>query len=627
MDSPILSIAIAKPPYDCFDYLSPKVNHPIVPGMRVQVPFGHSKRMGMVVAVKTDSDVPAGRMKPVDHFLDQHSILPEEILSLLWWASQYYHHPIGDVISTALPSALRKDREPLVKEIPMWRLTEAASSAILSPRAFRQQAILDLLLRYPDGASSHIMQELGFDWRGPLKTCVDKNWVDKFFTSPLTRNAHPLNPDYGINAHQTSAIESIKAGFGDFNVTLLDGVTGSGKTEVYLQLIQNVLEHNLQVLVMIPEIGLSPQLLSRFQQRFSVPITTMHSGMTDQERLNTWLLAQSGEAEIIIGTRSSIFCPFKSLGLILIDEEHDASFKQQSGFRYHARDLAVYRAKKRSIPVVLGTATPSLETRLNVERGRYHVASLPERAGVGSAPAIQLVDLRRQPVKQGLGLKVIEAIHETLAKSEQVLIFLNRRGYAPAIMCHQCGWSAGCHHCDAKMTYHHDDERLRCHHCGYETRLPTECPSCDSDALQRVGMGTQRLEQYVNTLFPGYKVARIDRDSTRRKGTFEDQLDAIHKGETQILVGTQMLAKGHHFPSMTLVVILDIDGSLISGDFRATERLAQQLVQVAGRAGRADKPGRVMIQTLQPEHPMLQQLFTQGYTKYSKMALQERQQA
>jgi len=625
MEDHILSVAIAKPPYHCFDYLAP-IDSPIEPGQRVQVPFGHTHRMGMVVALKTHSAVAIDRLKPIDHLIDSSPILTPDILALLWWACAYYHHPMGNVIATALPVLLRQDRQARIREIPLWQITPDGliGRQQLPKKALRQHELLTCLMHHPEGASTHTLDDLGFQWRAPMKACEQKHYVQKMLASPLNAVSAGCPPAYALNQHQRTAIDAVS--LNQFQTFLLDGVTGSGKTEVYLQVIERVLDGGQQALMMIPEIGLTPQLLARFEQRFEVPVVTLHSAMTEQERLNHWLLTQSGEAKIVIGTRSSVFCPFQHLGVIIIDEEHDASFKQQAGFRYHARDVAVYRAKQANIPILLGSATASLETTLNVQKKRYQALSLPTRAGTGVIPRVSLADLNQQPLKNGLAPAVISAMEKTLARQEQILVFLNRRGYASVILCDQCGWSVDCQHCDAKMTYHCSDERLRCHHCGSETLVPERCPSCTSNTLKKVGMGTQRLEKYLQQQFPTHTIARIDRDSTRKKGTFEKHLNAIHSGESQILVGTQMLAKGHHFANMTLVCLLEVDYSLVSGDFRAIERLAQQLVQVSGRAGR-EKAGQVIIQTHQPEHPLLQTLFTRGYAHFSQNALIERQQA
>jgi primosomal protein N' (replication factor Y) len=421
-------------------------------------------------------------------------------------------------------------------------------------------------------------------------------------------------------------VDSVRAAPTGFTAWLLEGVTGSGKTEVYLQLIADQLRDSKQVLVLVPEIGLTPQLVARFQQRFTLPISVLHSGLNDAERWRAWQQAASGTARLIIGTRSAIFTPLKHPGLIVIDEEHDGSFKQQDGLRYSARDLAVWRAHQLAIPVLLGSATPSLESLYNVQQGRYRHLLLPERAGEACHPRMHLLDLRQQPMQDLLSKTLIDAIRHHLDRGGQTLLFLNRRGFAPVLLCHACGWVAACQRCDARLTLHQQQRELRCHHCGSQRRVDAFCPSCGSSELIAIGEGTQRIEQTLQTLFAQHTVLRIDRDSTRRKGALESALDEASSGRAKILLGTQMLAKGHHFPEVTLVAILDADQGLFSSDFRASERMAQLIIQVAGRAGRADRPGEVIIQTHHPDHPLLLQLVQQGYPAFARSALVERQQ-
>ena len=412
-----------------------------------------------------------------------------------------------------------------------------------------------------------------------------------------------------------------------FQVFLLEGVTGSGKTEVYLRLIEAVLAQGRQALVLTPEIGLTPQLLARFQERLPGPLAVLHSGLSDRERLNAWLLARDGTAKVVVGTRSAIFAPLCAPGLLIVDEEHDTSYKQQDGFRYHARDLAVIRGQQLGIPVVLGSATPALESIQNARAGRYRLLSLPERVGGGTEPPILILDVRRQPMTEGLSQPLLERMRAHLDRNEQVLLFLNRRGFAPILLCHECGWLSQCRHCDARMTLHLRQRRLTCHHCGDSRPVDAVCPVCGSVDLRAVGHGTERLETALRPLFPGIGIARIDRDSTRRRGSLETLLADIHNGDRRILIGTQMLAKGHHFPDVTLVGIVDADQGLYGVDFRSSERMAQLILQVAGRAGRAEKPGIVIIQTHHPDHPLLRVLVAEGYPAFAAAALAERQEA
>lgn len=434
-----------------------------------------------------------------------------------------------------------------------------------------------------------------------------------------------LKPDSlpELSEHQKQAVERILAHNG-FQTYLLDGVTGSGKTEVYLRVIDAVLAVQKQALVLVPEIGLTPQTVSRFQQRFNTPMAVLHSGLTDRERLNAWAKAREGDARIIIGTRSAVFTPMLTPGVVIIDEEHDASFKQQSGFRYSARDLAIMRARMENMPIVLGSATPSLETLENAQKKRFIYLNLPDRVGHAAQPAFQLVDLRNQKMEEGLSLTLLKAIGEHLLQGNQILLFLNRRGYAPVLLCHGCGWSAKCKRCDARLTLHQEALQLICHHCNAIHAIPKQCPQCQKEPLLMLGYGTERLEKALKKHFPTIAIQRIDRDTTRSKGAMDKILEEIVDGQHRILIGTQMLAKGHHFPNVTLVGIIDVDSGLYSTDFRAMERMAQLIMQVAGRAGRAEKPGQVYLQTHNPNHVLLQFLIRHGYFAFAKKLLHER---
>jgi len=441
------------------------------------------------------------------------------------------------------------------------------------------------------------------------------------------KNKMPQQKDIQLNPAQQHAIKAVLDQQDQFNTFLLQGVTGSGKTEVYIEIVNEFLEKNKQALILIPEIGLTPQIVERFAGKFQQEIVVMHSGLTERERLNAWMKAKLGIAKIIIGTRSAIFTPLPNLGVIIVDEEHDASFKQQEGFRYHARDLAIMRAHLENIPIVLGSATPSLESLHNVELQRYQLLVLPERTGSAAHPFFSLIDLRNKALDEGLSLELIQQIKTHIDRGGQVLVFLNRRGFAPVLICHACGWFAKCHRCDAKLTIHSSPPILQCHHCGSQRKLDKQCPECSNQQLMPVGLGTQRLEQSLLKHFADVNIARIDRDSTKKKGQLQDILAAIHSGEARILLGTQMLAKGHHFPDVSLVAVLNADSGLYSSDFRATEHVAQLLIQVAGRAGRAEREGEVVIQTHNPDHPLLKKLLDEGYSSFANAALIERKQA
>jgi primosomal protein N' (replication factor Y) len=529
------------------------------PGMRLRVPFGGRELIGIVLGMTDETDVPAEKLKPALELLDEKPILNEQDLVFAEFAARYYHHSIGDVLSHMLPVALRHGKPALIK----------------TPRK---------------------------------KKSVDESIPD---SSQI------------LNTEQAVACEHIENRFHQYSVTLLQGVTGSGKTEVYLQLIDKVLKQGKQILVLVPEIGLTPQTLSRIQARFSTTIGLLHSNIAQGARLQTWLKAQQGDISILIGTRSAVFTPMPNLGLIVIDEEHDLSFKQQDGFRYSARDLAIWRAHQMNIPVVLGSATPSLETLHNVHQQKYYLETLTQRVLDAKPPLVKLIDLKNQNLEGGLSGTLIKAIENTLAKNEQVLLFLNRRGYAPTWMCHTCGWVADCPRCDARLTYHQNG-RLICHHCDYQIKRLSRCKSCGSESNILVGEGTQRLEEVLQKRFPKASIARIDRDSTRKKQALSEMINKINQREFNILLGTQMLAKGHHFPYVTLVAIIDADSGLLSADFRASERMAQLLTQVSGRAGREHLAGEVIVQTHHPEHPLLQQLLTEGYPAFAQSALQER---
>jgi len=627
----ILRIAIPTPLRRSFDYLLP--DHisatQLKPGVRVQVPFGRRQVIGLLLETAEQSSIPASRLKPVSAILDEQPVLSDDVFQLLLWASRYYQHPIGDVLQHALPVLLRQGHALQVKGLQLWQLTPEGQQ--LSPdtlkRAPRQQQLLNQLQQTPQGMNAQQLDEAHENWRPVMKKLVEKHWV-KVLEQPLVEqpveqpvSAPLLNPD------QEAAINSITETLNRFQAFLLEGVTGSGKTEVYLQVIEKVLQQNQQALVLVPEIGLTPQLLQRFRERLNVPIAVLHSALTDQARLGAWLAARNDDARVVIGTRSALFTPLQNPGVIIIDEEHDGSFKQQDGFRYSARDLAVLRAQRNNIPVILGSATPSLESIYNIQQQRYQRISLPLRAGGAIPPQIRILDIRNQKMEHGLSPSLLSAMKTHLAQGSQVLLFLNRRGYAPVLMCHDCGWHANCVRCDAHMTYHHRDRRLRCHHCGSERPADTQCPDCQGEELHGYGQGTERIETALAELFPEYNIARIDRDNTRRKDAFKNLLEDVHSGKTNILIGTQMLAKGHHFPNVTLVGILEADQGFYSSDFRGAERISQLILQVAGRAGRAEKPGEVLIQTHHPEQPLLSYLQQNNYPALAQSLLEERQAA
>jgi primosomal protein N' (replication factor Y) len=629
----IFKVAIASPLFQLFDYLPPlgvDINN-IQLGCRVVVPFGSGdyKKVAFLVELAETSDWELGKLKRVEKIIDQPSLLSAHDLTLLNWVSRYYHHPIGEVISMAFPVALRNGKAAVIVTEQHYTLTELGkqTDSQTLQRAPKQQALLEKFQQHDARLSASQLT----GWQTIIKQLINKQLVQLETPCEISK-AYPSkllnNPALVSNPAQQAAIDSVCASLNKFNVFLLEGVTGSGKTEVYLQIIHTVLQQGRQVLVLVPEITLTPQLESRFKQRFAVDIAISHSRLSDKERQTAWLQTQQGQCAILLGTRSALFTPFQNLGLIILDEEHDSSFKQQeNGVRFSARDTAVMRGKLLNIPVLLGSATPSLETLHNVAKQRYQWLHLPERAGDSIPPALWLLDIRNKKMREGLSDILLAEIHATLAKNEQVLLFLNRRGFAPTLMCHACGWIARCQHCTANLVIHKDQALLRCHHCGTEHRLPPHCPDCKAPELTPLGLGTERVEKVLRSLFVDKSILRLDRDSTQRKGVLDDYLEQINQGKVDIILGTQMLAKGHHFPNVTLVALLDVDSGLFSVDFHATEKLAQLIVQVSGRAGREDKRGKVIMQTRQPTHALLTTLIEQGYQQFANSALQERQQA
>jgi primosomal protein N' (replication factor Y) (superfamily II helicase) len=630
----ILRVALDVPVRRLFDYLAPEPGSGAVcVGARLKVPFGRRRLIGIVVETAPESDVPQERLKSAVEPVDTVPVLDEETLALVRWAADYYHHPLGGALASTLPRALRLGA-PAVRRERRWRATPEGVEAFRrgEPRRALQQRRLLARLAEPSGASA---TALDTPVRTPLereaaRALERRGWaacrLETLAPPPATpvgtRSAGlPLTPD------QALAVESICGSLGRFAAWVLHGITGSGKTEVYLRAIEEVMRRGQRALVLVPEIGLTPQLVGRFRDRFDAPLAVMHSALTDQERLAAWREAFGGQARIVIGTRSAVFAPVPELGLIIVDEEHDASFKQhEGGFRYSARDVAVMRAQRAGVPIVLGSATPALETLHNVVTHRYERLSLPSRAIQSVPPRVSLVDLRAHPAHSGLSTPALQGIERHLAEDGQVLVFLNRRGYAPTLLCTACGWIAPCKDCDARLTVHRAARRLRCHHCGAETPLPERCPQCGF-LVKSVGQGTERIEETLAETFGASALVRLDRDVVRHRGDMESVMARIASGTARILVGTQMVTKGHDFPNMTLVVVLNADQGLFSTDFRAPERLAQTIVQVAGRAGRGAKPGEVLIQTEFPEHPLLRNLLAEGYEGFARTALAERAQA
>ena len=627
---PVLRVAVPVPIRHPFDYLPPRPGWTpsVLPGMRVRVPFGRTSAIGVVVDIALTSTVGAPRLKRVRDVIDAEPLLDPATLKLLAWASGYFQHPVGEVVVGTLPRLLRLGRAPRSEQSMRYAASTAGACAFAE--GIGGAPVQTRLLRFMLDAGSVSEAALAAehrDWRRPLRALIAKGWVESVPDLPDGSDPpdRPNRPT--LNVDQRRAVEAVEARLEEFSPFVLEGVTGSGKTEVYLRLIEKVVALGRQALVLIPEIGLTPQLLARFHARLSCRVAALHSGLSDGERLSAWTHARNGTADVVVGTRSAVFVPLARPGLFIVDEEHDLSFKQQDGFRYSARDLAVVRARDAGTPVLLGSATPSLEAIDNMQRGRYRRLELPHRAGGASPPRIDVVDLRSRPFDNGLCDVLVEALERTKARSEQALLFINRRGYAPVLVCHACGWVADCDRCDAHLVFHREDGRLRCHHCAAERAPVVECPECGSKDMRRLGLGTERVASALEARIDGLRVARMDRDATRRRGALEALLDRVHGGEVDAVVGTQMLAKGHHFPNVTLVAILDADGGLFGIDFRATERMAQLLLQVAGRAGRGERTGRVLLQTHHPEHPLLRVLVLKGYRQFCEDALEERRGA
>lgn len=624
----IARVALPVPLDKQFDYKIPSHLFPIIGG-RVSVPFGRQTLTGIVTALVNESEFELDKLKPIKALLDNQPVWPESVYSLLVWCSQFYQYPLGETLANALPSALRKGKAADFATLVEWQLTSSGRDQLMQGfgRAVKQAKVMHMLEHGPVPHQEFIDEEVG---SAVLKTLEEKGWVESVEKKPK-RQPWPVELENDqdkpkLNEEQAIAIATVNSQT-DFGCFLLEGVTGSGKTEVYLNMIKPILDQGKQALVLVPEIGLTPQTINRFKRRFNVPVEVIHSGLNDSERLNAWLSARDKIAGIVIGTRSALFTPFADLGIIIVDEEHDASYKQQDSLRYHARDVAIMRAHKAQIPVVLGSATPAFETLHNAQIGKYSYLTLTSRAGVALPTTNKVLDVKGEYLESGLSASLIAEMQRHLKAGNQVMLFLNRRGFSPALMCHDCGWTAECKRCDAYYTYHQYSNEMRCHHCGSQQHIVHHCQGCGSANLVTVGVGTEQLEAQLGQLFPEYKTIRIDRDSTRRKGSLESALESIRKGEYQILIGTQMLAKGHHFPDVTLVALLDVDASLYSSDFRASERLAQLFTQVAGRAGRASKPGEVILQTHHPEHGLLQALLHKNYNHFAQTALAERKQA
>lgn len=600
-------------------------------GSRVRVPFGNRQRIGVVIGHPDSTPLAEARLKAVEAVLDDAPVIGPELMASLRWAADYYHHGIGEVLSLALPGPLRKGRPETSGAPRVWRATARGlegSRKVPLKSAPRQAEALRIIAELGSPPES-VLRKRGVS-REVLKRLKAKGAIESRAASEAPARHPRPRPDeqtpLELSLEQRRAVEAVAEAGDRFHPFLLHGVTGSGKTEVFLRLIRRELDRGRQTLLLVPEIGLTPQLIARLTARFGEQLAVLHSGLTDTDRLTAWHRARAESVRLIVGTRSAVFAPLPAAGLIIVDEEHDPSFKQHQGFRYSARDLAIVRARKLDVRVLLASATPSLESYRNATEGRYRLLSLPSRIGSAGNPRLRVVDLNRHASRQGLSTPMLAAIEEHLERGNQVLLFINRRGFAPALFCPSCERTEECDRCDARMTVHARDGRLRCHHCGRERQLQWSCPSCGAERIA-VGAGTQRVTAELQQLFPDFKIARLDRDAVARRDSMASVLASVERGETRILVGTQMLTKGHDFPAVTLVGVLNADQGLFGTDFRSSERLAQTIVQVAGRAGRRDQPGEVIIQTHYPTHPLLDCLLTRDYAAFAELALAERKLA
>ena len=626
MPSPVLvSVALPVPLPRHFDYLPPTDGTLPAIGSRVRVPFGQRELTGVVIGHTTADPTLQADWRPLSAVLDEHPLLHGELLASLRWLARYLHAPLGEVLATALPTALRRGDALPDTARHGWALSEAGRTALPALRTGQPRTLAERLQGGP--LSERQLDAAHPGWRGPARRLHTREWIERI---PLPAETPTPQSGPALNDDQQNAADAIRAAHG-FTPFLLDGVTGSGKTEVYLDAIAHCLQRGRQALVLVPEIGLTPQLLQRFRQRLGITVHALHSALGDGERAAVWTAALRGDARVIVGTRSAVFVPLPDAGVIIVDEEHDGSYKQFDGIRYHARDVALVRARALDVPIVLGSATPALESLHNARTGRYRLLRLPQRAGSARPPEVRILDVRKRPLQAGLSPELLQAIDRTLTAGGQVLVFRNRRGYAPVLQCHDCGYSAHCPRCSTPlhatpMTVHAGGRRLQCHHCGRRQPAPLACPDCGGLALQPQGNGTERIEALLAERYSDHPVVRIDRGNTRQRDALQRHFEALgHR--PGILVGTQMLAKGHDLPNLLLVAVVGVDEGLFSADFRASEKLAQLLIQVAGRAGRADRPGQVILQTHHPDHPLLNLLIHGGYHAFADSELPQREAA
>jgi primosomal protein N' (replication factor Y) len=615
-----LQIAIPRTLFHLFTYKSDRA---VEIGCRVHVNFNNSAVIGVVMGISDTPplDLPLSKLKPICDVIDEKPYWNEQTLELIKFISTYQHAGIGAIIELAQPVSLRKGAPAVPREIRGFRLINQE----YAPANSQQKKIMEVLRSQP--LSSQECRGMNLSMSA-ITTLIKHHVVEAIDLNSIHRDIYSnlkFSNQLKLNEEQQRALDEINRNGCSFKVFMLQGVTGSGKTEVYMQAIEEVLLRKQQVLVMIPEIGLTPQSIARFHAHFNVPIAAMHSALTDRERLDNYLACRDGKVGILIGTRSSIFTPFKNLGMIIVDEEHDPSYKQQDTCRYNSRDLAVYKGKLAGCPVILGSATPCLETIYNADTGRYKRLQLSRKAFENAGKVeTEIIDLKGQDLEAGISRHLLEEIHEELKKDNQVLIFLNRRGYAHHVICRNCGYVLQCGNCDSYLTYHKYNNTVNCHHCEAVQHMPENCPRCGSNQLYVEGNGTEQVEEYLRSVFPDYPAVRFDRDTMNSPQKLKDALAGILENRYRILIGTQILAKGHHFPNVTMIALLNIDGALFSNDFRATERLAQLYTQVAGRTGREEKKGKVVLQTYVPNNIVLQTIVAEGYESFTRSCLAER---
>ncbi len=603
------------------------------PGARVKVPFRGRELIGIIINTPQTPSFAPEKIKDIIALLDAEAFFTTELLSLCRWGAHYYQHPLGEVIHAALPQRFREGLHPASPMVYVHTQEGKGLTHEALKRAKQQQKVHQYLLENTSLDPENI-EHAGLT-KAAIQSLISKGLVEKIQASqaapaPLTPppesvNSGPNESPIELNEEQQQALDEIR--YHHYQCYLLQGVTGSGKTEVYLQAIARVIQSGQQALVLIPEIGLSPQTLDRFKKRFNVPIAVLNSNVSEGERAKQWHDTKLGHAKIVIGTRLASLTPFLNLGIIIVDEEHDRSYKQQDGFKYSARDISIYRAHTLNIPIILGSATPSLESLHNALNQKFKRLIMKKRAGKAIPPHVTAVDLKNQNIHAGLTETALKQLTATIENKEQALIFVNRRGFAPSLLCHQCGWHAHCPNCDARMTYHMSAAQLICHYCERRKPIPHKCPDCASQKILTAGYGTEQIEQTLSDMFPETAVVRVDRDTTQKKNALAEKLKYGDRPEACIFVGTQMLAKGHHLPNLTLVVIADADQGLMSPDFRAAEKMGQLIAQVSGRAGRAEKPGHVIVQSYTPDHPLLNQLISKGYNTFANALLTQRQSA